>query len=162
MSQSRPRMKYTKCARDELIRATLGYSRLRSILSQATLYADDIVLAQDLTDKLQEDVVESKEELGRKGLKLNINNSKVMHVGRKGEQSLRITSDGGQLDQVKEYEYLGVNFVRDRRIEHEISDRLRKPNSVYYKLCYTAQLQEKGNQLRKQYYRYSNLYTYHK
>ena len=39
-----------------------------------------------------------------------------MHVGRTGEQSLRISCDGEQLVQVKEYEYLSVIYDRDERI----------------------------------------------
>ena len=51
-----------------------------------------------------------------------------MHVGRKGEHSLRITCGGEQLVQVKEYEYLGVIFVRDGRLDQEISNRVRETN----------------------------------
>ena len=80
-------------------------------------------------------MVERKEELERNGIKLYIKNSKVIRVGRKGEQSLRITCDGEQLVQVKLfklYEYWCVIFDRDERIYQETTNRVRKVNSVYY------------------------------
>ena len=62
-------------------------------------------------------MAEWQEELGRKDLEINIKKNKVIHVGRKGKRSMRITCDSEQLVQVKEYEYLGVIFDRDGRIE---------------------------------------------
>ena len=49
------------------------------------------MLKQDSMNKLQEAVVETKEELGRKRLELNIKKSQIIHVERKGDQSLRMT-----------------------------------------------------------------------
>lgn len=51
------------------------------------------MLIQDLRDKLQETVVEWKEELGRKALELHIRKSKVIDIARKGKWFLRITCD---------------------------------------------------------------------
>ena len=88
-----------------------------------------IVLIEDSRDKLKEAVVEWKEELRIKGLKMNINKCNIMHVGRKGENSLRITFGGGQLVRVKEYKYLGVVFDRDARIDQQASNRMSKTNT---------------------------------
>ena len=68
------------------------------------------VFIQDSGDKRLKAAVQWKEEFRRQGLELNIKNSKVVHIGSKEEQSLRITCDGEQLSQVKKYELL-VSFL---------------------------------------------------
>lgn len=106
--------------------------QLKSILAQSLLYAYDVVSIQHSGHKLQDALVEWKEQLGRKGLKLNIKKSVVMHVVRKGKQSPRIWANE-HLAQVKEYEYLH-SIIIEVTIDQEISNCVRKSNSIYYTL----------------------------
>lgn len=69
-------------------------------------------------------MIEWKEELGTKGLKLNIKKINVMHVGKNEEQFLRIGTSRNM--------NILVSFLKEGRTDREISNCVRKANSVYY------------------------------
>ena len=78
-------MKLIKYAKDELIKPQWDFRGLNELWLRH-YYMQVTELIQNSKDKLQDTVVEWEEEVGSKGLELNIKKSKVMHVGRKGEQ----------------------------------------------------------------------------
>ena len=92
---------------------------------QCFLYADEIVLVADSPGRLQVAVEEWTEELRRRGLAINPDKSKVMHVGRK-EENLRIVCDGRQLEIVDDYLYLGNMIRRDGKIDPEVLNKVKK------------------------------------
>ena len=76
------------------------------------LYADDLVLCGESEESLSRLVEGFGRVCKRRGLKVNVDKSKVMVVSRENVQC-RIMLDDEQLEQVSEFKYLG--YVLDDR-----------------------------------------------
>ncbi len=55
------------------------------------------------------------------GMKINMNKTKVMKIGKNGE--VKVTIDGIELEQVKEFCYLGSSVTENMNCRKEISRR---------------------------------------
>lgn len=118
-------------------RTVVGMWNMRTILAQVLMFADDIVLIADTNEHLQEAVTEWEAELERKGMVLNANKCKVMHVGRE-ESNVRVHCRGEELEMVEEYTYLGTVISRNAKMDNELSNRIKKANNIYYHICNTV------------------------
>ena len=114
----------------------VGHWNMRTIYSQALVYADDILLIAGTEQRLQDMVNEWTETLKSKGMKVNANKSKVMQMGRTEEiiDSISIYSEGKKLEQVKRYEYLGTIVHQNGKIKDEVLNRTRKARNMYCSL----------------------------
>lgn len=52
-----------------------------TILVQVKVYADDIVIIGDSAENMQQKIVECRAELGRKGMLICTDKSKIMQIG---------------------------------------------------------------------------------
>ena len=76
------------------------------------LYADDLVLCGESEESLSRLVERFGRICKRRGLKVNVDKSKVMVIGKE-RTPCRILLDGEQLEQVSEFKYLG--YMLDER-----------------------------------------------
>lgn len=118
-------------------RTFLGRRKLNPVIIQLLLYADDVVLIADSMEKLQQAVIEWYEELRRKGMLINTNKSKVLHVGRQ-QEDIHIYCNGEELEVVMDFTYLGAVIDRSGKVDSEITNRISKANAVYYQICNTV------------------------
>ena len=69
----------------------------------------------------------------RLGLVINSDKTKVMKISKE-QQDLQITVNGKQLDQIKEFVYLGSQIAQDGRCESDIKRRIGLTWTVFNKL----------------------------
>ena len=107
----------------------MGYARLDE--SQAGIktarrsisnfrYADDTTLMAESKEKLKSFLMKLKEESEKTGLELNFQKTKIM-------ASSPITSwqtDGGKMETVTDFTFLGSRITEDGDCSHEIKRRL--------------------------------------
>ena len=106
---------------------------MNEISIHSQVYADDILLIAGRKEDLQKAVKEWATTLENMSMKVNINKSKVMKVGKEPEE-VTISWRGETLEQVSTYEYLGVTISDDGKYECEINNRITKANNVYYSI----------------------------
>ena len=111
----------------------VGNWKMNEISIHSQVYADDILLIAGRKEDLQKAVKEWATTLENMSMKVNINKSKVMKVGKEPEE-VTISWRGETLEQVSTYEYLGVTISDDGKYECEINNRITKANNVYYSI----------------------------
>ena len=88
------------------------------------MFADDVVLMGDSDKELQEMVSKFEEMCRRRKLRVNVNKSKVMRMGKRRSSPLEIKLEGGSLEEVEVFRYLGVDLAADGGMEKELEHRL--------------------------------------
>jgi len=53
-------------------------------------------------------------------MKINTKKTKVMAIAKKGKQKVKITINGNEIEQVKQFPYLGSVITKNGRCEQEI------------------------------------------
>ena len=95
------------------------------ITCQCLLYADDQVLLTSSVEQLQDMVTLMNEAFRRKGMNVNVNNTKVIVFERDEDVSLcEVKTNDMSVVQVNEFVYLGSMFTRDGKIEVVVYMRL--------------------------------------
>ena len=98
------------------------------------LFADDQSLIHDSEDHLQEHITALDECCTRYGMRISIEKTEVMCIGR--DQKVVTTEiQGKRLKQVDEFKYLGSIFTQDGKMDREIETRVQKANQVLYQLA---------------------------
>jgi hypothetical protein len=92
-------------------------------------YADDIVLVATSKEALQQLMDRVNETSGKYGLEINTKKTKVMVVGRAGEK-ISIICNGGTLEQVESFRYLGAIIDENGDGSREIKARLGMARTV--------------------------------
>ena len=88
-------------------------------------YADDTALVAETEEALQEIVDLVNEESAKKGLKMNVKKTKTMVICRNKETpQIEINVDGTNLEQVKQFKYLGQLITEDGKTDIEIRRRI--------------------------------------
>ena len=80
------------------------------------MYADDLVIIAEFREKLQGTLEEWNEMFKKHGLKMNLDKTEVMWVGKHREE-LNIRLEGKDIKQVKNFVYLGGNISENGRVE---------------------------------------------
>ncbi|EYC25573.1 hypothetical protein Y032_0011g1280 [Ancylostoma ceylanicum] len=93
------------------------------------LYADDVMLAAETREELQEEVQLWKERLQRYGLRLNIAKTEYMECGAKIEDGT-ICVDGNNLKKVECFKYLGSRITSTGDV---LPDAYGRANSAWMK-----------------------------
>ena len=88
-------------------------------------YADDVGLIACSASELQDTINKWCLALKDNGLKLSEAKSEVMVVSRLPE-TMRITANGRELNQVEEFKYLGVVYDSTAIKETAVNDRINK------------------------------------
>jgi Reverse transcriptase (RNA-dependent DNA polymerase) len=96
-------------------------------------FADDINLMAETTSGLQRITDRVSEQGERLGLVINSSKTKVMAVSKE-ERSLKISIKGQDLEQVKEFVYLGGVVSQDGRCEADIKRRIGLAYAVFNRL----------------------------
>lgn len=108
---------------------------MRPVVTQALVYADDIVLIANNAEELQTSVTEWASTFKDKGMQLNTSKSKVMKVSKQPErEGLVIEWEGKVLEEVNTYEYLGTVIASDGTLDEEINNRLQKASKLYFSI----------------------------
>ena len=95
------------------------------------MFADDTVLVGDSEEKLQRLVKEFESVCKKRKLKVNVSKSKVMKVnGKQGDREMNVSMEGGRMEEVGSYKYLGVNVTEDGKMKEEVSHRIGEARRV--------------------------------
>ncbi|KAF1010546.1 MAG: hypothetical protein GAK29_05048 [Acinetobacter bereziniae] len=113
-----------KCVRDACFDAR-GV-KVGSVDVKVLLYADDAVLVAEDPNELQGMMQKLGESAKKMDLKINASKTKVVVFDREGtEEECKVTLNGEELEQVKEFAYLGRMFVKDGNLDGEIERRVK-------------------------------------
>jgi hypothetical protein len=83
------------------------------------MYADDIALFSETPQGLQTAIDITKEYGEKQGLEMNIKKTKVMCFTKKGIKSKHVFNlDGIDLEEVREYKYLGIHITSNGSLEN--------------------------------------------
>ena len=88
------------------------------------LYADDMALVTNGKQELQETMEEWNGLFIKHGLKLNLENTEVLHIGQQREE-LDIELEGKILNQRDSFVYLGGSVCGDGKTEREVRRRVQ-------------------------------------
>ena len=89
------------------------------------MFADDTVLVCDSIEKLRSAIEEFERVCCRRKLRINVDKSKVMRIGRsegRGEIDARVNGRG--MEEVGTYRYLGVDVSKDGKGNEEVNHRI--------------------------------------
>lgn len=96
-------------------------------------FADDTVLIAESIEDLQGMVKALNDECKVFGMSLNAKKTKIMVIDKKEKVRCKIKVDGKELEQVKEYKYLGTWITDDGRCEEEVRRRIGKAKNDFWK-----------------------------
>ena len=88
------------------------------------MYADDLVIVAEHREELQGALEEWNEMFKKHGLKVNLDKTEVMWVGKHREE-LNIRLEGKDIKQVKNCVYLGGNISENGRVEVDVRRRIQ-------------------------------------
>ncbi|XP_024883827.1 uncharacterized protein LOC112462336 [Temnothorax curvispinosus] len=99
-------------------------------------YADDIVLIAEDEDQMRSLIERLEGYLGRKRLELNVGKTKIMRFRKGGgrDSKRKWRWEGKELEEVKEFRYLGYVFQRNGGQEAQIRERIKKTATVMGKV----------------------------
>ena len=88
------------------------------------MYADDLVIVAEHREEWQGALEEWNEMFKKHGLKMNLDKTEVMWVGKHREE-LNIRLEGKDIKQVKNFVYLGGNISENGRVDVEVRRRIQ-------------------------------------
>ena len=96
----------------------------------------------DKETNLQEIINVWEEKLKEKGMQVNPNKSKVMHIHKDKKDpnptSHNFTMNGQMLEIVDQYKYLGTIFTQNGKINQEVKHRISQSSKIYYQINKTV------------------------
>jgi hypothetical protein len=98
------------------------------------LFADDQALIHPDVTNLQNHTSRLNSACEKYDMKISISKTESMAVSRSQNVDCKIDINNTQLQQVKEFKYLGSLFTDDGKIVREIETRCQKANNVSYLL----------------------------
>ena len=103
----------------------IKYRGVEEVVS-VVLFADDAVLMAETEGELGELVEEFRRECEEKGLKVNVNKTKIMKIGGGGiiGEKVNIRIGRERVERERMFRYLGVDLLEDGGMEAEIEHRL--------------------------------------
>ncbi|KAJ3655554.1 hypothetical protein Zmor_014678 [Zophobas morio] len=117
--------------RNNVKRLHVGYREMLPVYISECAFADDIVIFAGSERDLQRNLSIWDEELTKKKMKINVEKTKVMAIGKQTKQ-INISINGRKLEQVKHFNYLGVTIDDTGRQEADNTERIEKCNKLYY------------------------------
>ena len=96
------------------------------------MFADDTVLVGDSEEKLNRLVQEFGRVCQRRKLTVNECKSKVMQIGKNGEENgVNVSLNNRRMEEVESYRYLGVDISRDSGMEEEVNHRITEARKAW-------------------------------
>lgn len=114
----------------------VGYRNMQVVEIAECAFADDLIVFAKNEQDLQTNLNLWKTALQQRNMKININKTKVMVIG-KNNIKVEISLDGRKLEQVDTFKYLGVNIHKSGTEDVEVVGRIESTNKLYYALCNT-------------------------
>ena len=116
---------------DKIIRqANLqGNVEVGEVILKLLAFADDLVLLMNSVSELQSGIDSLNAACEEFGMKISIQKTKVMHIGKERKQVV-CTLNNEVLEQVSEFKYLGTIFSEDGKLVKEFEERRKKGNAV--------------------------------
>lgn len=109
----------------------VGYKELKPVFMSECAFADDVVVMAGSASELQTNLLIWKEILTENSMKMNIEKTKVMAVANEPQQ-MHIQIEGKVIEQVQQFNYLGVIIENTGRQELDITEKIEKSNKLYY------------------------------
>jgi len=94
-------------------------------------YADDKAVVCDTQKGLQELMNNLNRVTKEYGMKINVRKTKEMCISNKGRTKVGIYIDGQQIEQVREFQYLGSLISDDGHCDKEIASRIGMAKKVF-------------------------------
>lgn len=94
-------------------------------------FADDQVMTAESEEALQKLMDNLQTNVAKYNMKINMKKTKTMRISRKGNEQLRITLNGVQLENVTSMKYLGVIITSDGRCRSEILARIAMAKNAF-------------------------------
>ncbi|XP_078682180.1 uncharacterized protein LOC144916731 [Branchiostoma floridae x Branchiostoma belcheri] len=98
------------------------------------IYTDDQTIVNGSEDKLQQHTDSLNTEGENHGMKVSIEKTEVMTVGRTPKK-LEISINGQLLKQSPDFKYLGSLFTEDGKLNREIESKIQKATAFSYQLA---------------------------
>ena len=96
------------------------------------MFADDTVLVGDSEEKLERLVQEFGRVCQRRKLAVNVTKSKVMKVGKNGEENeMNVSLNNRRMEEVETYRYLGVDVSNDGGVGDEVNHRIGEAKKAW-------------------------------
>ena len=111
----------------------VGYRNMKAVSISECLFADDLVILAGSEIELQKNMETWRESLAERNMKINIEKTKVMVVGKENKD-VKVEMDGMTLQQVKDFKYLGIHIQENGRQEAEVNERVTTAVKTYHAL----------------------------
>ena len=109
----------------------VGHYNLKPVEISECAFADDLMVSANSEKDLQENINIWENTFSKWNMKMNVEKSKVMHIG-KDNKSLNLKINGKNIEQVETFKYLGVLINRTGTDELEIQKRLHSTSKLYF------------------------------
>lgn len=126
---------------DHLIRAAnsrtksleLGYKNMEKVAISECAFADDVAIMAGNAKDLATNLKIWNEVLNKNGMKMNKSKTKIM-VSADRKIDVEIKVDGERIEQVSNFQYLGVTLEETGGQSMEVNRRIEATNRMYYAL----------------------------
>jgi len=116
-------------------------------------YADDVVLLANNEEGIKEMIRKFKKYIQDRGLELNIDKSKIMRGRKAGgrKKNITFTWEGKEIEEVKEFNYLGYTLQKNNGNEAHIKNIRKKAMTVLGKVWSIGERNFKDNWKKRMY-----------
>ncbi|KAJ3640287.1 hypothetical protein Zmor_003596 [Zophobas morio] len=114
-------------------RTEAGHHRLRSIKVSECIFTDDIALIASSEQALQTNLNIWARELSVNGMTINLNKTKALVISNSPKE-INLLLNGNKVEQVKEFECLGVKIDEEGKLQKELDSRIAKTTKLYHSL----------------------------
>ena len=94
-------------------------------------FANDKAMLSSTAKGLQTLMTKLNDATEEYGMKIYTKKTKVMVISKKGNKKLKIVINGDEIEQVKQFRYLGSVLTEDGRCEQEIRTRIAKAKAAF-------------------------------
>lgn len=122
-----------KETKNRVKKVRVGYRNLEVVTVSVCAFADDLAILAESEKDLQENLRIWREALHDRGLKINIEKTRIMSIGRE-DFKMSTTLDGNRIEQTETFNYLGVRIHKNGRHEAEVNERLEKTMKLYHSI----------------------------
>lgn len=119
-----------KC-RPRIKKLDAGVRELKNVQISECAFADDVIVMANSERDLQRNMNIWNDTLKDFGMNMNYNKTKVMAIARE-PQRIRIEVEGIILEQVTQFNYLGVIIDETGKQDIDLNERINKVNKLYY------------------------------
>ncbi|XP_031327811.1 uncharacterized protein LOC116159053 [Photinus pyralis] len=113
----------------------IGYRYLQQVGLSECAFAVDVVIISGSKQELQESLIVWRDELQAVGMKINSRKTKVMVANdRYTQEVLNVKIGSDIIEQVQNFEYLGVTIEEGGKQNMEVNKRTENTLKMYYAL----------------------------